>query len=81
MELSKHVVLAYNPNKDIYILSDNTPYMYDCRKTYEIELSSDILDQLYNKAWHDAGICDHENQYLSDRSTFICSDCGDELGR
>jgi hypothetical protein len=25
--------------------------------------------------------CSHENQYVSDRSQFVCSDCNEELGR
>ena len=25
--------------------------------------------------------CSHENQYIGDRSTYICSDCDEELGR
>lgn len=25
--------------------------------------------------------CKHEEQYISDRSTYICHECGEELGR
>ena len=30
---------------------------------------------------NDVSVCEHEDQYVSDRSTSICRDCGEELGR